>query len=211
MNRLVRTGFVAVLAVAVLAIAVLAIAVLAPLASAQEAELRDGSSLLSGVMGYTSHVSQQSGDRIGGGSWSLDYARVGRNGEWAGGFVVRRLDSDENFQRSDGREVQINVSRMIAAVQGRWFPTTGRLTTYLGALAGVHLQTGEKFEEDRDDFRDSNQKLVLGFSAGTMIHVTSGMFLMVDYTFHYVASSETIKNDQISGISAGLGFQFGGL
>ena len=201
MNRLMKAGLLVVLGVAALA----------PHARAGEPGLRDGGSLLSGIAGYTSHESEQSGDQIGGGSWSFNYARVGRGGEWSGGFVLRRLDSDENFQRSDGRSVQINVARMIAAVQGRWYPTSGRVTTYLGTLAGVHLQTGEKIEEERDYFRDSNQKLVLGFSAGAMIHVTSGMFLMADYTFHYVASSETIKNNHISGIYGGLGFQFGGL
>jgi opacity protein-like surface antigen len=190
---------------------VLGVAVLVPCASATEAELRDGSALLTGLAGYTSHQSQQSGDQIGGGSWSLSYARVGRSGEWSGGFVLRGLSSDENFQRSDGREVQINVVRAIAAVQGRWFPTTGRLTTYIGALAGVHLQTGEKFEEGVENFKDSNQNFAMGFSAGAMFHVTNGMFLLADYTFYYVPSSDTIQNNHINGIYGGLGFQFGGL
>ena len=190
---------------------VLAVTVLVPRASALEAELRDGGALLTGLAGYTSHQSQQSGDQIGGGTWSLSYARVGRSGEWSGGFVLYGLNSDENFQRSDGREVQINVVRAIAAVQGRWYPTTGRLTAYMGALAGVHLQTGEKFEEGRDDFKDSNQNFAMGFSGGAMFHVTDGMFLLADYTFFYVPGSETIKGNHINAIYGGLGFQFGGL
>ena len=190
---------------------VLAVAVLAPSASAIEAELRDGAALLTGAAGYTSHQSQQSGNQIGGGSWSLDYARVGRSGEWSGGFVLRGLSTGEDFERGDGTKVQINVVRAIAAIQGRWFPTTGRLSTYLGALVGVHLQTGEKFEEGEDDFKDSNQNLALGFSAGAMFHVSNGMFLVADYTFFYVPSSATIQNNHINAIYGGIGFQFGGL
>ena len=201
MKRLVKVGL----------FTVLAFAVLVPCASATEAELRDGAALLTGAAGYTSHQSQQSGDQIGGGTWSLDYARVGRSGEWSGGFVLRGLNSDESFERSNGRKVQINVVRAIAAVQGRWFPTTGRLTTYMGGMVGVHLQTGEKFEEGEDDFKDSSQNLALGLSAGAMLHVSNGMFLIADYTFYYVPGSDTIQNNHINGIYGGIGFQFGGL
>ena len=121
------------------------------------------------------------------------------------------MNSDENFQRADGRQVQINVVRAIAAVQGRWFPTTGRLSTYLGALIGVHLQTGEKFEEGEEDFKDSSQSLALGFSGGAMFHVSTGMFLVADYSFYYLPGSETVQNNHINAIYGGIGFQFGGL
>ncbi len=180
-------------------------------AFAEGPRLRSDGSLVSGMVGYTSHESKNTGDQIGGGTWSFNYSRadVGRN--WAAGIVVRRMDTDEEFTNTSGETTHITAARLIVAMQGRWFATDGRLTSYLSPLAGIHLQTTDTYLEDEVDFRDSSYTLTLGVSAGAMFHLTDAVFMRGEYTFHYFAKSDTIKNNHMHGLYAGLGFQFGGI
>lgn len=179
---------------------------------AMAGELRDGASLISGMVGYTSHESQQSGDQIGGGSWSFDYARVGKGGKWSAGVVMRRMESDEFFQdeNAGGQEVRVNAKRLVTAVQGTFFFLDGRFSPYVNGMAGVHMQTSDVYRDGEPDFRQSSQTFAAGFSGGTHFHVTSGIFLRAEYTFHYFASSDTISKNHMHGFYGGLGFQFGG-
>jgi hypothetical protein len=173
--------------------------------------LRGGSSLVSGMAGYTTAVSAQSGDRMGGGSWSFDYASVNRSEWWAVGFVLRRMESDESFtSEEDGSTIRINAKRLVAAVQPQWFLYEGRFTPYVGGMIGVHFQTSDVFGTAADDLRESSQTLALGFSGGTLFHLTERAFARVEYTFHYFRDSDTLKRNNLSAFYGGVGFQFGG-
>jgi hypothetical protein len=178
---------------------------------ARAGELRDGGSLLSGMVGWTNHESQQSGDRIDGASWSVDYARIGKGGRWSAGFVMRRFESDENFAvEGTTEETRVNAKRLVTAVQGSFYFSESRISPYVGVLLGVHMQTSDVYPADGDDFRQANQTLATGFSVGSYFHMTEGMFVRVDYTFSYFADSDTINNNHMHVLYGGLGFQFGG-
>jgi opacity protein-like surface antigen len=180
--------------------------------SAGANELRDGASLVSGMVGWTDHQSQQSGDRINGGSWSFDYSRVGRGGHWSAGILMRRFESDEAFvSEGSTEETRVNAKRLVTAVQAAFHFTEARFNPYVSMLVGVHMQTSDVFITNGDDFRQSSQTLATGFSAGANFHVTDGIFVRGEYTFHYFADSDTIKNNHMHGVYGGLGFQFGGL
>jgi opacity protein-like surface antigen len=174
--------------------------------------LRGGSSLVSGMVGYTTHESEQSGDRIGGGSWSFDYASVNRSERWAVGFALRRLESDESFPSQDGSStIRINAKRLVAAVQTQWLIYDGRFTPYVGGLIGVHMQTSDVYGTADDELRQSSQTLAVGFSAGTQFHLTERVFARGEYTFYYFNDSDTLKRNNLSAFYGGVGFQFGGI
>ena len=194
---------------------IVALFVIVPVLSAGTAganELRDGASLVSGMVGWTDHQSQQSGDRINGGSWSFDYARVGKGGRWSAGLLLRRFESDERFT-SEGstEETRVNAKRLVTAVQAAFHITEARFNPYVSMLIGVHMQTSDVFITNGEDFRQSSQTLATGFSAGANFHVSDGIFIRGEYTFHYFAGSDTINNNHMHGIYGGLGFQFGGI
>jgi opacity protein-like surface antigen len=180
-------------------------------ALADAGELRRGASLVSGMAGYTNHESEQSGDRLGGGSWSFDYARMSRSSKWSAGVLLRRFEGDETFDSAAaGNEIRINAKRLLVGAQGRFYFANERFSPYVGTLLGVHMQTSDVYEEGESDFRRSNQTLALGFFTGTTINLTGGIFARAEYALHYFAGSDTIKNNHMHAFYAGLGFQFGG-
>lgn len=192
-----------------------ALFMLLPLVAAGDAganELRDGASLISGMAGWTNHQSQQSGDRIDGGSWSFDYQQTGKGGRWSAGVLLRRFESDERFVAEESsEETNVNAKRLVAAAQAAFHLSEARFNPYVGMLIGVHMQTSDVFISDGEDYRQSSQTLATGFSAGANFHVTDGIFIRGEYTFHYFAGSDTIKNNHMHGVYGGLGFQFGGI
>lgn len=179
-------------------------------ARASEPGLRGGASIVSGLVGYTNYESELSGDRLGGGSVSFNYSRVASNRDWALGLVLRKMESDENYTDSGGDQIQVNSARLIAGIQGRWFFGRERFNAYLSPILGVHFRTTSTFTNGGDEFRNSLQSIALALSLGAMYHLPGGVFLKSEYTFHYLAKSDTIKNDHLHGIYGGIGFQFGG-
>ena len=174
-------------------------------------ELRDHASLVSGMVGWTHHQSQLSGNDIDGASWSFDYARVGGHGQWSLGVLLRHFESDEKFvDGSSGGEVTKNSKRLVTAARGTFYIRQGRVTPYASMFLGVHMQTTELFDSADGPSSLSSQTLATGFSGGSNFLLTPGIFLRAEYTFHYFADSETVKNNIMHGVYAGVGFQFGG-
>ena len=177
-------------------------------ARAAEPALHSGASLVTGMVGYATHKSELSSDQIGGGTWSVTYGRVNSGGDWSAGLALTRIETAEEFVRSDGVLVNANYARLVPAVQGRFFPSVGRLSTYLGLQLGLHLQTGSG-TVGSDELRDSNQTFAFGATAGAMAFISSSTFLQASYVFYYFSDSATIKNNHMHTFFGGLGFQFG--
>ena len=114
--------------IAATAVALLVLIPLFGVGTAGADSLRDRASLVSGMAGWTSHQSQQSGDRIDGGSWSFDWQRTGKGGLFSAGVMLRRMESDERFVNEDtSEETHVNAKRLIAAVEGTFHISEARV------------------------------------------------------------------------------------
>ena len=174
------------------------------------ADFEGGEDLLSFSFGYAGAELQESGQWLSGTMFTINLDHFLAEGQWSLTVNASFTTMDPEVQPSDTMKQEVTTWPVYLG--GKYWFGPGPLKLYVGGALGVYLSTLKTTPASTGVARTdvSNTGMGLAVPAGVTLRLGKYAALYVNYTLHWLWSSDAVKNNVLHTVGAGVGFRISG-
>jgi len=174
------------------------------------AELRQGATILTMDGSFVSMVTDPAAQTSYGSGGVFSYEKLSSNANWTAGFRFHYFKVEEDYKGPEEQDVHGQYNDILLQLKGRYFlELHPRLKGYAGVAMGFKFTTFT-ITTDGSPFEDNESNFSLSLPVGVDAYLTDKIFINLDYTFNFLATTSYLRHDIVNSFQAGIGFQFGG-
>lgn len=178
--------------------------------TALAAELRQGATILTMDGSFVSMVTDPAAQTSYGSGGILSYEKLSSNANWTAGFRFHYFKVQEDYKGPEDQSVHGEYNDILLQLTGRYFlELHPRLKGYAGVGMGFKFTTFT-ITTDGSPFEDNESNFSLSLPVGVDAYLTNDIFINLNYTFNFLATTSYLRHDIVNSFQAGIGFQFGG-
>ncbi len=174
------------------------------------AELRQGATIVTMDGSFVSMVTDPAAQTSYGSGGVFSYEKLSSNANWTAGFRFHYFKVKEDYKGPEEQDVHGEYNDILLQLKARYFlELHPRLKGYAGVGMGFKFTTFT-ITTDGSPFEDNESNFSLSLPVGVDAYLTDKIFINLDYTFNFLATTSYLRHDIVNSFQAGIGFQFGG-